>query len=98
SVGIYHSAGTFFAVQNLCPHALAPICLGKLTGTQPPCKPDEEPRWEMDGLVLRCIWHGWEFDVRNGQTLFGIDRRRLATFPVRVENDQVIVTLRPRAG
>jgi nitrite reductase/ring-hydroxylating ferredoxin subunit len=96
SVGVFNSGGNFYAVQNLCPHALAPICLGNLSGTNMPTGPGEEFVYGMEGQVLRCIWHGWEFDVSTGQALFGTDRRRLATFPVRVEGGDVIVTMRPR--
>lgn len=96
SVAVFRSNGTFWAVQNLCPHALAPIGLGVLSGTFLPTKPGEDPVYGMDGLVLRCIWHGWEFDVRTGETVCGVDRRRLATFAVTVEDDRVRVLLRPR--
>lgn len=95
SIGVYHSNGEFYAVQNLCPHALAPICVSDLTGTTLPSSPGEYV-FGMDGLVLRCPWHAWEFDVRTGEALFGTDKRRLLTFPVRVENGQVIVTMRSR--
>lgn len=95
SIGVYHSHGELFAVQNLCPHALAPICLESLSGTYLPGEPGEYI-YGMDGLVLRCIWHGWEYDVRTGEALFGIDRRRLATFPVMVADGQVFLRLRTR--
>jgi nitrite reductase/ring-hydroxylating ferredoxin subunit len=98
SVGVYNFGGHFYAVQNLCPHALAPICLANLSGTNMPTAPGEEFVYGMDGQVLRCIWHGWEFDVRTGHALFGTDRRRLATFPVKVEGGEVLVTMRPRRG
>ena len=96
SVGIYNSRGTLYAVQNVCPHALAPICFADPSGTMLPSAPGEL-KYGMDGLVLRCPWHNWEYDIRTGEALFGTDRRRLATFPVTVEEGQVVVTIRPRA-
>lgn len=95
SIGVYRSNGEFFAVQNLCPHALAPICVNDLKGTHLPSQPGEYV-YGMEGLVLRCPWHAWEFDVRTGEALFGIDKRRLLTFPVKVEDGKVIVTMRAR--
>ncbi len=95
SIGVYRSHGTFYAIQNLCPHALAPIAFGALQGTMLPSDYGEF-EYGMEGLVLRCIWHGWEFDIRSGETVCGTDRRRLVTFPVVVEEDRVIVTLRPK--
>jgi nitrite reductase (NADH) small subunit len=95
SVGIYRSNGTFYAVQNVCAHALAPICVSPLTGTYLPSEPDVFT-YGMEGLVLRCPWHTWEFDVRDGKSLFTGDQRRLKTFPVRVEDGNVIISMRVR--
>jgi 3-phenylpropionate/trans-cinnamate dioxygenase ferredoxin subunit len=97
SIGVYNSAGRLYAVQNLCPHALAPICLANPSGTNLPSAPGVF-EYGMEGLVLRCPWHGWEYDMRTGEALFGTDRRRLATFPVAVEDGQVVVSMRPRSA
>lgn len=93
SVGVYNTAGALYAVQNVCPHALAPICLANPTGTMLPSAPGEAT-YGMEGLVLRCPWHSWEYDIRTGEALFETDRRRLATFPVSVEDGQIVVTMR----
>lgn len=95
TVGIYNSGGTLYSVQNVCAHALAPICMADLSGTMLPSPPGQL-EYGMEGVVLRCPWHGWEYDVRTGEALFGTDRRRLATFPVTVQDDKVIITMRPR--
>jgi nitrite reductase/ring-hydroxylating ferredoxin subunit len=95
-VGIYNVDDTYYAVQNLCPHALAPICIAPLTNTTLPSKPGEPFVTGLEGRVLRCIWHAWEFDVVTGEALFGTDRRKLKTFPVWVEDGQIAVKLRPR--
>jgi nitrite reductase/ring-hydroxylating ferredoxin subunit len=97
SIGIYNVDGKIHAIANVCPHALAPICRGAVTGTYLPSGVGEYV-FGMEGRVLRCIWHGWEFDVLTGESLFGIDRRRLAIFPAAVEDGQVVVTMRPRSG
>jgi nitrite reductase (NADH) small subunit len=95
SIGIYHSGGRLFAVQNVCPHALAPICERDLSGTFLPTPIGEDPEYALDGLVLKCVWHGWEWDVRSGTSLFTGEKRRLKVFPIRVEKGDVVVTLRP---
>jgi nitrite reductase (NADH) small subunit len=97
SVGVYNVRGTFYAVRNLCPHQLAPICAGLRKGTMLPSAPGEFV-YDLDGLVIRCPRHGWEFDIRSGEPLFGIDRRKLAVFPVDVEEGQVVLTLRQRGS
>jgi len=95
SIGIYRSNGTLYAVQNVCAHALAPICVSPLTGTYLPSEPDVFT-YGMEGLVLRCPWHTWEFDVRDGKSLFTGDQRRLKTFPIRVQDGSVVISLRVR--
>ncbi len=93
-IGVYNVDGEFHAVQNICPHALAPICRGPIGNTALPTAPGEDFQLGMDGRVLRCVWHGWEFDVVTGEALFGIDKRKLKTFPISVEDGQLVVTMR----
>lgn len=95
SIGIFNVGGTLYALHNLCPHALAPVCLGDLRDTALPSGPGEFV-YGMEGYVLRCPWHHWEYDIRTGEALFNTDRRRIATFPVTVVDGQAVVTMRPR--
>jgi nitrite reductase/ring-hydroxylating ferredoxin subunit len=95
SIGVYRKGDEWFALQNLCPHALGPICKGRVSGTFLPSGPGEHV-YGLDGYVLTCPWHRWEFDVRTGEALFGIDRRRVLTFPVAVEDGQVVIAVRGR--
>jgi nitrite reductase/ring-hydroxylating ferredoxin subunit len=46
----------------------------------------------LEGPVLSCPWHGWQYDVRTGENEF--DRAiRLRTYDVRVEDGEVQVAL-----
>jgi len=96
-IGVYHLAEGFFAVLNICPHMHAPVCRGQLGGTYLPSKP-YEMEYGLRGRVLRCPWHGWEFDVVTGQSLFGIDKRRLKSFAVDVVDGQVVLEAAPIAA
>ena len=98
SFGVVHSTSGWYAVRNRCPHMLAPIGRGTLTGTMVPAGPDEM-RWGMEGRVLRCPWHGWEYDLETGRSLFATNRTKVATYPVTIEEGRVTVLLpRPRPG
>ena len=88
SLGVFNVNGKYVAVLNLCPHELAPVCLGRVGGTTLPSAPDEFI-WGHEGEILACPWHGWEFNLLSGQCL--TDRRRLHHFPVVVENETVYV-------
>lgn len=43
----------------------------------------------LNGFLVECSWHGWQFDVRTGECL--TVNERIMTYPVRVEADEVIV-------
>jgi nitrite reductase (NADH) small subunit len=90
SVGVYNVGGSFHAVLNYCPHHGAPVCLGKLSGTMLPSSPGEY-EYGLDGSVLRCPWHGWEFDLASGRCLFGVDRARLKTYPISLEDGRIVI-------
>lgn len=90
-VGLYRTDGEIFAVKNSCPHRGAKMCQGQpLTGTMLPSAPDQYI-WGHEGRVLRCPWHHWEFDIATGETMFGVDRRKLVTYEVLVEEDRVLL-------
>ena len=50
-VALFNVNGTFYAIDNACPHAGGPLGEGKL----------------KDGGIVECPWHGWRFDVTTGQ-------------------------------
>jgi nitrite reductase/ring-hydroxylating ferredoxin subunit len=92
SIGVFNVHGTFVAVLNVCPHALAPVCLGAMRGTALAAMPGEYC-WGREGEILACPWHGWEFDLLTGRALADA-RKRLRLYPVVVREDMVHVTLR----
>jgi|SRR5579875_795282 len=94
-VGVYNLDGAFYAIRNYCPHRGAPICRGVRTGTMVPSNEVGRLEWGMEGRVLRCPWHRWEFDLVTGETLFGIDKRRLIRYGVSVEGERIYLHLRP---
>ncbi|GAA4844090.1 Rieske (2Fe-2S) protein [Saccharopolyspora rosea] len=92
--GLFRYDGRFFALNGVCPHAAGALCEGPLTGT---ALPTDEFTYDYgkDGQVLRCAWHGFEFDITTGRSLVD-PKLRARTFPVRVEDGAVVVELRPR--
>ena len=47
---------------------------------------------ELEGCVLTCPWHGWQYDVRTGENEF--DRAiKLRCYEVRVEDGDVKVAV-----
>lgn len=87
SVGVFNVNGRFYALRNVCPHQAAPLCLGSVKGMTLPSAPGEY-EWGRDGEILRCPWHGWEFDITNGRSIFNPHRTRVKTYEVTVEADE----------
>ena len=92
SVGLFRVGERIVAVLNICPHELAPVCLGQRRGTTLPSAPGEF-RWGREGEILACPWHQWEFDLLTGVSLTD-PKVRVRTFPVEVENGDVYIRLR----
>ena len=84
SIGVFNLQGEYYALRNLCPHQGAPLCRGIVTGTARSSEPGQFI-WERDGRILRCPWHGWEFDITNGQSVFNPHRLRVRSYHVTVE-------------
>jgi nitrite reductase/ring-hydroxylating ferredoxin subunit len=89
SVGVFNVDGRFVALHNRCPHQGAELCRGVVSGAPLPTQ-GLEYEYARAGLVLRCPWHQWEFDLENGRSLFS-DRIRAKTFAVTVEDGDVVV-------
>jgi nitrite reductase/ring-hydroxylating ferredoxin subunit len=79
--------GAVHGVRNRCPHHGGPLCLGTVRE-----RLDGEPgRYQSTGrLVLRCPWHGWQFDLENGRCLDD-PNLRAAVYPARIEGGRVLI-------
>ena len=85
SIGIFNVNGAFFALRNRCPHQGGPLCLGPLEGLVQSTGPGDYSV-SRPGEVLRCPWHGWEFDIQTGQSWFDPTRVRVRRYEVSVES------------
>ena len=86
SIGVFNVEGTFYALRNTCPHQGAPLCRGSIGGTFEPSSPGEYV-WGRQGRILRCPWHGWEFDLTTGQSVFNPHKTRVRRYVVTVEDE-----------
>lgn len=91
------ASGELYAVSDNCPHQGASLCAGTLGGMNMPSAPGVY-EWGREGEILRCPWHGWEFDVTSGRSAWGEDHFRLATYPVTVEDGYVVVRRRAKSS
>lgn len=90
-VALFNVGGRLHAVRNRCPHHGGPLCHGHVGGTRVPSE-RLEYEWGLEGGVLTCPWHGWQFDLVTGATLF--DRSTgVPVYPVAVEDGEIVVYL-----
>jgi 3-phenylpropionate/trans-cinnamate dioxygenase ferredoxin subunit len=85
SIGIFRlEDGRFYALRNRCPHRGAPLCEGRQMGLWTAERPYHRA-FGRDGEILRCPWHGWEFDLTTGRSVFMPEDVRVKSYPVGVE-------------
>jgi nitrite reductase (NADH) small subunit len=67
-------------------------CAGGVYAVQGHCLHLQGPlgHGELEGCVLTCPWHGWQYDVRTGQNEFDL-AIQLRTYDVQVENGEIRV-------
>ena len=82
---IFNVAGEFYGLFNACPHLGGSLCEGYMTGYVRSDRPGEYS-YEGPGQVLRCPWHGWEFDVKTGKSYFSPQQVMVRTAKVDVEH------------
>jgi nitrite reductase/ring-hydroxylating ferredoxin subunit len=76
-----------------------PVCLTRIGGTiyafTDNCTHISGPlnEGELEGCVVTCPWHGAQFDVRTGKVVRGPARQDLYTYPVKVEDNVIFISL-----
>jgi len=89
-IGLFNVKGAYYALMNRCPHAGGPLCAGQVMGL---AMSDEPGRYRLDrpGEMVRCPWHGWEFEISTGQSWCDPRQLRVPRFAVAVEPGEDIV-------
>lgn len=84
SIGVFNVNGSFYALRSQCPHQSGPLCRGSVKGLLTAADPDHV-ELSREGEIIRCPWHGWEFDITNGRSVFNPHRLRVKSYPVTIE-------------
>lgn len=91
-IGIFLVNGEYYAYRNFCPHAAAPACEGVVCGTRLESNVYEY-EYGRDQEILRCPWHGWEFDLKTGKHL--VDTKvKLRSYEVEQEGEDIYLLLK----
>jgi 3-phenylpropionate/trans-cinnamate dioxygenase ferredoxin subunit len=89
-IAIFNVAGEFFALLDRCPHQGGSLCGGQLIGLLQSNEPGEY-RYTRRDEILRCPWHGWEFDLRTGQSYCEPSRVRTKTYEIVMKDGREVV-------
>lgn len=88
-IAVFNVNGEYFAIHNKCPHEGASLCKGILVGLVESKEPGKY-EFSRAGELLRCPWHGWEFDIRNGKSWFDPKHTKVRSFDVSIKNGSEI--------
>ena len=78
SLGVYHVGGELYALEDRCSHDDGPLVEGD---------------WDPDDRVVVCPRHGARFDLVTGRPLSLPATEPVETYPVRVEDGVVKVSV-----
>lgn len=90
SIGATLLKGEPLVILNYCPHAGAPICRGKIA---PKLSHSSQKGLQLDieNPVVRCPWHGWEFNLDDGHTSNFNSRLRLNKIKYELEGEALYI-------
>lgn len=82
-IAVFNQNGEFFALLDRCPHKGANLCKGARIGvTRSAAAGTYE--YSRAGEMVCCPWHGWEFDLRTGQSYCDPGKTQVRSFKVTV--------------
>ncbi len=75
----FEKRGEWYACQNLCPHKLEMVLSRGMIGST-----DDIPK-------IACPLHKNTFSLKDGKNLNGNDDLKIATYPVKIVDEQVLI-------
>ncbi len=89
-IAIFNLQGEYFGLFNRCPHQGGSLCAGVVTGLLEAPLPGQYS-YSREGEIIRCPWHGWEFDIRTGQSYCDPERIRTRSYPVAAQPGSAVI-------
>ena len=75
-VGLYRVGGEVYAINDICSHEETELSLGE---------------FDVDDMEVECHLHGSRFDFRDGSVRILPATKPVASYPVKIEGDRVLV-------
>lgn len=83
-IAVFNLDGDYYAILNRCPHQGGSLIKGKLTGLVQSDGPGQY-RYNGKREIVRCPWHGWEFDLRTGKSYCDPARTWVKSYATSIE-------------
>ena len=80
-IAIFNLQGAYYGMFNRCPHQGGSLCHGVVTGLIESPTPGAYV-FTRKGEIVRCPWHGWEFDIRTGKSYCDPEKIKTRAYPV----------------
>jgi nitrite reductase/ring-hydroxylating ferredoxin subunit len=90
AIVVFNVKGEYFALLNRCPHNGGSLAEGIVTGLLQSSTPGDYT-YVRRGEIIRCPWHGWEFDIKTGKSFCSAVRARARPYPVHIEPGLTLV-------
>jgi 3-phenylpropionate/trans-cinnamate dioxygenase ferredoxin subunit len=88
-ISVFNIGGEYFALLNRCPHQGGELCRGTLIGLVTSSEPGRFD-YSRPGEMLKCPWHGWEYDIRTGQSWCDPNDTKAKAYAVTVEPGETL--------
>ena len=89
-IAIYNLDNQYYGMLDRCPHQGGSLCAGIVTGLLLSKEPGQYT-YTRPGEFVRCPWHGWEFDIRTGQSYCDPEKYRSKSYAVTAESGAAVV-------
>ncbi|WP_010687004.1 Rieske (2Fe-2S) protein [Methylobacterium mesophilicum] len=89
-IAIFNLENEYYGMLDRCPHQGGSLCAGVVTGLVRSKGPGHYETIRP-GEFVRCPWHGWEFDIRTGQSYCDPERIRSKSYPVSAQSGASVV-------
>src|SRR5580704_9760149 len=98
TIAIFNVGGTLRALRDVCPHQGAELSAGTVVRSVSADAPGAYA-YDPGRVLVRCPWHGWEFDLTTGQSWCEPLRRRVRPYRVSVApGEELLATAGPVPG
>ena len=87
---IFNLDGDYFGILDRCPHQGASLCKGQLVGLVESDRPGQY-NFTRNNEIIRCAWHGWEFDIRTGKSRCEPEKIKASQYNVNTKTGSEII-------